>query len=130
MSTSNKYVVSAIHAMPMFVSSWLVIGWHIEDMLVKLFGIEPVKLFLARSSRWRYESCESCQGILPWSMFDRSRRILNKGFLSCIHGGIIPEKRLFPRSKTVRFLKFFNTADKDPVKLLLDRWSELREDVE
>jgi hypothetical protein len=114
----------------MFVSSWLIIGWDIKDMLAKLFGIGPVKLFSAISSRCRYESCESCEGILPWSIFDLSRRILNKGLLSCILGGIIPENLLFPRSKIVRFLKFFNTAENDLVKLLLDRWSELRKGEE
>jgi len=106
------------------------IGWHIEDMLAKLFGIEPVKLFSARSSRWRYESCESCHGILPWSIFDRSIRILKKGLVSRIHGGIVPEILLYARSRIVRFLKFFNIAEKDPVKLLLDRCSELTEDME
>jgi hypothetical protein len=99
-------------------------------VLAKLFGIEPVKLFSARSSRWRYESCEICHGILPWGIFDRSIRIFNRGLVSRIHGGIVPEILLFARSRIVRFLKFFNIAEKDPVKLLLDRCSEISEDVE
>jgi hypothetical protein len=40
---------------------------------------------------------------------------------------LFQKKKVFPRSTIVRFLKFLNTAEKDPVKLLLDRCNDTSE---
>lgn len=43
--------------------------------------MEPVRLFSARSSIWRWENNVTSWGILPRNIFDRSQRILSSGML-------------------------------------------------
>jgi len=99
-------------------------GCIMDVRLERFLGMEPIKLLPDRSSSWRKESCDSCQGILPWSMFDRNMSTLSKGLLNPIHEGIVSESLFSPRSRISSLLHRLRKFGNPPLRPLFARCTD------
>ncbi|KAJ6948409.1 hypothetical protein NC651_002677 [Populus alba x Populus x berolinensis] len=87
----------------------------------KVSGMAPVNLLSARSRTCSELKFARLDGISPENAFDLRLSILSCGKPPPIHGGMLPDSLLFPRSNVSKLDKFCKDNGSFPVRLLLLR---------
>jgi hypothetical protein len=85
----------------------------------KHVGINPEKLFSARSNKWRENSSHISSGMLPVNEFPRSNNSLRAGIFLFISFGMDPKSLLFVSERVVNEKHLWKTKDKSVDRLLL-----------
>ena len=98
-----------------------------DDILLKDDGTVAIRLLLLRSNMRSFGNMPKSLGMLPFNLFPE-RDKFTSFWQYCMVGGILPSKRLFDKTSSLKRCRRLISCGRKPLKLLLERSSETKKE--